>query len=235
MKWLSNAYHEGILDPEFAIMNKEQAMARNASGHVVLTAMTPYEAAALTLGYQEEGRTDMWIPLAGLQADPDSPVLVPTNTNNPMFYVVPKNLPERKVRAVLNWLDKGLHKSPEQWIAEGMAGEELEFVLQWFGREDLLSEPIFSSDRLQEPALAHFERVSGEWQNTDVQKQGFPQADRLFSRGEYAELNGQIHRKKIEVIMGKLSLEEWRQFINELQESLEYQAMMSELSVLLDE
>ncbi|WP_438431498.1 stalk domain-containing protein [Gorillibacterium sp. sgz500922] len=237
LQWLARAYADGLIDREFALLTADQAHDRLAAGKTGLGALTIRDAATLTLDTQRRNpnRFDQWAPLASLRANAQSAAVAPWNVKDVGMYIISKQTDSGKIKQLLAWLEQritGAGSASAAALGSDAAAADLNQAT--FGSPKLLPETVRSEAAFAHGLKEDYQRAVDAWSQVTYQGKWLANADALFSRGTYAELNGKLVQMKIKVVMGAASLEEWRTYVTSLKASTEYRAMMDDLQKLAD-
>lgn len=229
LNWLADAYRDGLLHPEFAVMTKDQIGAQLADGKVGLAAMTIGEAASLT---SDEA---VWLPLSSIRADDGASPAAPWNSGGDGAYiltVMARQTPEQ----LLEWLNHGYEMTlRDGWAeVEGWSPADQSAVDSLFGQPDMLRHNEQLS-QLPDTVREQYEAAVQQWRSVSYEGTALPEANLLWSTGQYVELHDKLQQARIKVVMGAMSLAQWDSFVKEYVQSEDYQAMMADLSALLAE
>lgn len=235
LTWLTNAYADGILDKEFALHQPHQMEAKIREGKVAVTSMKVSDAARYSTNQVEGGSEGLWTPIPGLRTE-DSSLVVPWNSLGNGSYFIPVNADNETVDRLLGWLDEGLRLSREgQWEeTAAVSGTDLAVLENVFGFSNLSASSTVSSVSSPDSLVNQYREAITSWENAEMESPGWLPTDLIFSKGDYAELNAELTSRKVAVIVGSLSVDEWRKYIDNLQQSDEYQEMMGRLSALVE-
>ncbi|MCR2802767.1 stalk domain-containing protein [Paenibacillus soyae] len=227
LQWLAKAYADGLLDEDFAVMSAGQTEQRLTNNQAGLAAMTIDEAARLT------GDKAAWLPLGTLKAASTSKPIAPWLTNGSGAYIV-SAMTKDDPAELLKWLDYDIEMTLEnKWSElEGWQRADQEAVDSLFGKPDMLQNNM-SLEQLPTKVRDQYEAAVKEWRTISYEDSLLPEAGVLRSSWTYDELNQELMRNKVQFITGEMSLEEWNAYINKLQKSETYKAMIAELEKLL--
>ncbi|WP_276354105.1 stalk domain-containing protein [Cohnella caldifontis] len=227
LEWLARAYADGVIDKEFPIITQEQAMDRVREGRAGMASLRLDEAASLS-----EGATD-WTPLSGVKADALASPIAPWSNQNAGVYIVTKMAkipPER----ILSWLEQGVKQFADGGEAEpnGVTEADRPVLRSLFGTSDLLKD-AGSLPNLSSAERDAYAAAVKEWRNVSYADADVPGIAKLWSTGKYADLNAQLERFKIKVILGAASIDDWNRQVQKMTASEEYREMMDELNDLV--
>lgn len=230
LQWLARAYEEGLIDKEFAVLTSDQALNRIKDNRSGVASLTLDDAASLSVGNVE------WTPLSGLKADAFSDPIAPWTTQDAGTYIVTK-MSKTEPERILAWLERGIEKTGNgEWEKEEALGSPLtppdrSALRSLFGSSDLRQD-IGGLPNLSDADRDAYTAAIETWRKTAYKGTAVPGIDRLWSSGQYADLNRKLEQMKIKVIMGAASIEEWNGYVQELVASDEYKQMMSDLNDL---
>lgn len=227
LQWLSRAYKEGLLDPDFAVMSSDQVKQKIASGQAGLAAMTIEEAA----GFTEEQA--VWLPLPVVQATASSAPIVPWSSQGAGAYVI-STMSKDDPAIILDWLEYGMTMTLEdKWPElEDWTPADQTAVHALFGQPDMLKNNA-QLDELPSNIQAQYKSAVEQWRKVSYEDRLIPEAGVLRSSQEYGEILFQLEQKKIEFIVGAITLEQWNSYIQDMTKSQNYNDMMAELQALL--
>lgn len=228
LQWLARAYKDGLLDPDFAVMSSDQVKQKIASGQAGLAAMTIEEAA----GFTEEQA--VWLPLSVIQASASSSPIAPWSSQGAGAYVI-SSMSKDDPAVILDWLEYGMTMTLEnKWSElEDWTSADQTAVHALFGQPDMLKNNT-QLDNLPSDIQDQYESAVEQWRKVSYEDRLIPEAGVLRSTPEYAELFFDLERKKIEFIVGAISLEQWNSYVQDMTKSQNYKDMMAELQELLD-
>lgn len=227
LQWLAKAYEEGLVDPEYALLDSQQAFDRMQGDRVGLGSVTIEQAASLS------GDDAVWVPSGTLKADSTSAAVAPWNSAGNGSYII-SVMARQDPDLLLNWLNHGVETTlNDGWSKlEGWSEADQAAVNSLFGQPDLLEHnPVI--DSLPEKTRVLYEESVKQWRKISYKDSTLPEAEQLWSRGNYAELMNEMNMHKTKVIMGALSIDEWKAYQQELVTTELYQTMMKELNTLL--
>ncbi len=233
LQWLARAYEEGLIDKEFAVMTIDQASNRLRGNHAGVASLSLAEAASLSSGSVD------WTPLSGLKADASSAPIAPWATQDAGTYIVTK-MSKVEPKRILAWLERGIEMSEDRkWEEVEAPGSTLtssdrSALRSLFGSSDL-QQDVSGLPNLSDTERDAYTAAIKTWQGTSYEGTNVPGSDRLWSSGQYADLNSKLIQMKIKVIMGAATIEEWNGYVKELVTSDDYKQMMAELNGLVVE
>lgn len=229
LQWLARAYSEGLIDPEFALLTRDQAASKIRDNRSGVAALTLNDAASLSVGNVD------WTPLSGLQADVFSDPISPWATQDAGTYIVTK-MSKVEPERILAWLEQGIERTADgKWEEQDALGSSDRSALRsLFGTSDL-RQIIGELPNLTDAERETYSAAIDTWRKTPYEGTAIPGIDRLWSSGQFAELNRKLEQMKIKVVMGAASIQDWNDYVQELVASDEYQQMMAELGRLAAE
>ncbi|ALS27114.1 ABC transporter substrate-binding protein [Paenibacillus sp. 32O-W] len=226
LAWLARAYADGLIDPEFPVLNKSQFAQRLSAHTAGIAAVTVAEAGALSAGDAD------WTPLSDLKAGVSGKPVSPWNTSHDMYIIssMSKNDPHK----LLEWLDRGfaMAESGEWERMPGFGMDDRTAAGYLFGRPDLAN-VIDGLDSLSNEQKETYRTAVQTWRRTSYEGQTLPQAEALWRSGQFAEINSNLELYKLKVILGQASLDDWNQYIARLTASSDYRNMMNVLNKLV--
>ncbi|MNH98032.1 Lipoprotein LipO precursor [compost metagenome] len=235
LQWLARAYAEGLIDKEFAVLSESQVTERLNQGHTGLAALTVNQAAQLTVEKETDtNKLAWWVPLAGLKANASSAAIAPWNQYGSGLYIIPRNVSPDKAVKILTWLDRGIEmRESGQWEkASGLTESDHAAVANLFGQSGGLTQG--ETLKPLSPALrAPYQESIKAWQAVTYKGASLPQANLIWSNGDYADINSKLEQLKVKFIMGALSIEQWDQHVEKLVTSEGYRSMMKKLNELV--
>lgn len=235
--WLARAYENGVLDPEAPIVKDEHVTERLLQNRAGAAALTLDQAAALMA---DSDLTDkwapIWVPLPSLGTETTEPV-APWNAEGSGTYIIPRTVPHDKAMKILEWLDQGLamQQSGEWERVPGMEEADRSAVANLFGSTDLLQSFGSPVQQLPDAVRQRYEETVADWRQASYERKTLPKADRVLRNKEYIQMNEELEKLKVHVIIGKATLEDWDRHIEEMKKSDTYRRMMAELQALLSE
>ncbi|GAA3407885.1 stalk domain-containing protein [Paenibacillus hodogayensis] len=232
LQWLANAYKDGLIDKEFAIISKEQLNGRLSQGRTGMAAMRPEEAAKLTTdGSAAAGQLQEWTPLPALQREGSTERFAPWSKEGAGLYIIPRTVSSDKAVRLLEWLDRGLEQSRSgQWSSvPGVTEDDLVVADSVFGKESAIG-GSGSFEKLRPQVRSVYEKVIASWDKVSYAGSLSSTVSAASAQGEYTEMNRKLNQVKIKAIMGGITLEQWNAYIAEMQASEPYKAMMAQLN-----
>ncbi|WP_214629457.1 stalk domain-containing protein [Paenibacillus agaridevorans] len=227
LQWLAKAYQEGLVDPEFAVLGSQQVIERLENDSAGLASLTIEQAA-------EQSEDDaVWVPLGSLKADSSSASIAPWNSAGNGSYIITA-MAKEDPDLLLQWLNYGIETTLKGgWSKlEGWSAADQAAVNSLFGQPDLLQHnPVL--DALPEKVLDQYKASVEQWRKVSYEDSAFPEAELLWSQGKYIELRDELNMNKTKVIMGAISIDEWKTYQQKLVATDSYRAMMKELNELL--
>ncbi|SMF78089.1 ABC-type glycerol-3-phosphate transport system, substrate-binding protein [Paenibacillus uliginis N3/975] len=228
LEWLTRAYAQGLINKDFATIDPETAMEGVKKKNVGLAVLKFDEAAKLTLDKQGS-----WTPLSGLKASSNAPEIAPWNSAGGGMYIVSRMAKVDAVK-VLEWLDRGIEMSETgKWAEiEGLKEGDRSAIQNLFGRNDLLKSNALLNDLAPETQKLYKEAAT-RWHNISYKGQTLPEANLLWSQGQHTEFIHKLNDMKIKVIMGKVSLSEWDEYVKKMASSEDYKTMIRDFNKLI--
>jgi ABC-type glycerol-3-phosphate transport system substrate-binding protein len=227
LQWLAKAYKERLVDPEFALLDSEQAIDRMQGDRVGLGALTVEQAA--TLGDDDA----VWVPLGTLKTNATGIAVAPWNSAGSGSYIITV-MARQDPDILLQWLNYGMETTLKDcWSKiEGWSDADQAAVNSLFGQPDQLKHnPVI--DSLPEKTRELYESSVEQWRKISYKDSSLPEAELLWSQGKYVELMNEMNMHKTKVIMGAMSIDDWKAYQQELVSTDPYQSMMKELNALL--
>ncbi|WP_167859266.1 extracellular solute-binding protein [Paenibacillus cymbidii] len=128
LKWLYQAYAEGLAAKDFPVVNAEQAQQLMNDGRAGLAAMTLAEARETEKRLQETNPRAKLTPLVSLRA-PGGEAVVPLTAGNGGSFAVPRQVTAAKLPLVLAFLDRVYALAESGAAAEGAGLNEQDRAL----------------------------------------------------------------------------------------------------------
>lgn len=229
LKWLADSYAEGLIDKEFAVMTPDQVYQKLVRGQTGAAGLTLTQAADLTrdIRVPSSDRMDEWVPLHTLKADAQATQIAPWNTSNVGVYFIPVTVEPVKAKKLLGML--------EGWAAakSGLSPAAAATLGPLLGSADPLPPAVLGESSMSDDLKEDYRKAVASWSDISYTGKYLANSQAVFSTGRYAELNRELVKLKIMVIMGAASLEDWQAHIAKMQQSTDYKAMMKELQQLV--
>jgi|GEM_PF-1119479 len=231
LAWLTRAYEEGLIDKEFPVLSSEQAMDRLHDNRAGIATLSLNDTASLSADKVN------WIPLTGLKADSLGTPIAPWATQDAGTYIVTK-MSKIDPKLILAWLERGIEISENsEWDKADAPGGPLTVsdrsaIRSLFGSSDLLQD-VDGLPSLSDTDRDAYEAAIKEWRNTSYEGTLVPGIDKLWSSGQYAELNSKLEQLKIKVILGMESIDSWNKYVQEMTASDAYKQMIADLNQLV--
>ncbi|MDF2837358.1 MAG: transporter substrate-binding protein, partial [Paenibacillus sp.] len=133
LQWLAKAYKEGLVDPEFAVVDSQQALDRMQGERVGLGSLTIEQAASLS------DDDAVWVPLGTLKANSTSAAIAPWNSAGNGSYII-SVMARQDPDVLLQWLNYGIETTMNDgWSKlEGWSDADQAAVNSLFGQPDQL-------------------------------------------------------------------------------------------------
>ncbi|KKO52822.1 stalk domain-containing protein [Paenibacillus sp. DMB20] len=228
LEWLGRANAAGLLNKDFATVDRETAVDAVKKGKTGLAVLKFDDAAKMTLDNMGH-----WTPVSGLRAGAGATEIAPWNSAGGGVYIV-SSMSKAEPAKALEWLNRGMEMTETgAWNnVDGLDAADRSAIENLFGRKNLLT----SNPRLE--ALAPetrvlYEQAAQRWHKTSYKGQTLPEASSLWSRGLHAESINKLNEMKVKVIMGKASLKEWDEYVKKMAASDEYKSMIKDLNKLV--
>lgn len=197
LEWLSRAYEEGILDPEFAVKGPEQAVRSFQEGSAGMMALSLADMLTSESKLLEHSEYADLTPLISLQRDSEgTPITADQPAADGLFFI--------DTRASKVELEQALT------VSDALASLEFEAEL----------EPELEDVLAQRDEVAAQLKANSVDNNELLPKLTPDQQAILF------EFSREMTTMKIKVIMGAASIEQWDEFILELKEDPTYIEIM---------
>lgn len=227
LQWLAKAYEEGLVDPEFAVLDSQQALDRMQGDRVGLGSVTIEQAASFS------DDDAVWVPLGTLKAASTSSEVAPWNSAGNGSYII-SVMARQDPGVLLQWLNYGMETTlNDGWSKlEDWSDADQAAVNSLFGQPDLLAHNP-AIDSLPEKTRELYEASVKQWRKVTYADSTLPEAELLWSQGKYFKLMNQMNMQKTKVIMGALSIDDWKAYQQELVTTDTYKEMMGDLNDLL--
>lgn len=227
LEWLSNAYTEGLLDPEFAMYGSQQVFERIEANTVGLSSLTIEQAAAFS------NDDAVWVPLGLIKSDSTSDPVAPWNVSGKGSYFI-TTMAKSDPDLLLQWLNYGITMTlNDGWKnLDGWTDADHVAVNSLFGQPDMLQQNP-ELDSLSENIRKQYEATVSEWRTVSYEETDFPEAELLRRQSKYAEIDYELNQYKTKAITGEISMDEWKAYQQQLVKTDLYRSMMQELNELL--
>jgi ABC-type glycerol-3-phosphate transport system substrate-binding protein len=229
LKWLADSYADGLIDKEFVVMTPDQVYQKLVRGQTGAAGLTLTQAADLTrdIRVPSSDRMDEWVPLHTLKADAQAAQIAPWNTSNVGVYFIPVTVEPAKAKKLLGVL--------EGWASakSGLSPDAAAALGPLLGSPDPLPPAVLGESSMSDNLKEDYRKAVASWNGISYTGKYLAKSQAVFSTGRYAELNRELIKLKVMVIVGAASLEDWQAHIAKMQQSADYKAMMKELQQLV--
>ncbi len=211
--WLNKLYTEGLLDPEFAVRTPEAALQAFQHNKFGVTAMKLQDAANAELAMKHP-----LTPLVSLKSSAGRQAVTAQQSAFDGAYYMSKFSRKEQIDGALTLMEK-LHE-----LAEDKTEDT---VLRIAARELVGSNEVILDHASQATKKRYNEIVASRKQIPTkplYEQQLYTGLDNK-QRAILSELNSEILKQKVKVIMGASSIDEWDQFIKNLQQSEDYKTI----------
>lgn len=242
--WLSNAYKEGLIPQDFAIMKVSQVLdlvANNKAGMMANTLANQWRG---TEPLRKAGISD-----ARMQAVPylivgENKKYAPMNSNATLT-VIPKKVPEAKMKRILKFVDYTRSEEGNRLMKYGLEGQHYKMengeVVVLVAEKDLKSTNLSGFSGFYEK----YGRAKTGGQPADFLEMNKKIIDARLAAASLdigahlvsdtnakvgKDINKRIQDVKTQVIMGKLPITAWDDMVNKLKTDAEYQKIITEMN-----
>ncbi|WP_139995031.1 extracellular solute-binding protein [Paenibacillus paridis] len=244
LEWLQNAYNEGLIPKDFALLKHDQAKDLVYAGKAGIFPDKPNQIPMMVKELQAAGKVDAdleWTPYL----ESANGKYASKGTGHFGMFVISKSVKEDKVKKLLAFLDYGASDEGHELAAYGMEGEDFtkdgdNYVLTEAASKDLsfqFMQNIFMKyDKygnlgtgLAAEKLEHERTLIDQAADASVSN---PSSGLITETGSKlgSDYDKKIQDLKTKVIMGKASLEDWDALVAELQADQTYQKIILEMN-----
>lgn len=243
--WLNKAYNEKLISPDFAIMKQSQATDDVTGGKAGIIGATMQPQWKYTEPNLKKNPKADFYPLPYLIGE--SGKWAPKDTGFYGMFVIPKSVPEAKVKKILAFMDYGFSDegsdlanfgfkdihyteqdgfkvSTDQAVKDMVAQNVLG---QLFGKFDKYSRAFLTG--IPKPMYDRNVTVIDERAKVSIADPTIGLESETFQKvGK--DIAKKVQDMKTKVIMGKETIEAWDDFVNKLKSDADYQKIIQEMN-----
>ncbi|XID90781.1 stalk domain-containing protein [Paenibacillaceae bacterium WGS1546] len=220
LEWLVEAYKNGYLNPEFAVMSEEQMIRSIEEGKAGIAELSLREAAELNRAFAEAGTDAVLAPLVGLQSPGGKPLL-PAGPIYAGVMAVSQQVSEGELPAVLKVLD-AIYAPPGSANGLPEPGEAVKTFLgrdadpsDWFG-----DVPNFDAESFAK-RLEEWERSGAVWDASLPGWLDHRQKEAIVKR------HGEVIETKTKLVMGAEPFTIWDELVERIETDADYRNVMA--------
>ncbi|SFK98360.1 putative aldouronate transport system substrate-binding protein [Paenibacillus sp. 1_12] len=246
--YLNKLYKNGLIPLEFPVMKENQFWEIATSGRAGLTSETPEALFRYTMDQWKKDPSVEWTPMLSLASRAGDKPYVTQNTGFNGVLAVPKTVSEEKMKAILKFIDFGSGgegmdlalygiKNVHYTVVDGLKVANDKAVADSIGTASwgkMFSTPVLD---LWQYAAGMPKEMYQRNMKIAEQKAKFSTGDPaigLVSDTELkvgADYTKKIADTKVQVIIGKISLEEWSTFVDMLKKDPTYTRITDEINI----
>ncbi|OMF27217.1 hypothetical protein BK133_19755 [Paenibacillus sp. FSL H8-0548] len=244
LEWLNNAYEEGLIPQDFALLKHDQAKDMVYAGKAGIFPDKPNQIPTMVKELQAAGKADAdleWTPYL----ESENGKYASKGTGHFGMFVIMKSVKEEKVRKLLEFLDYGASDEGHELAAYGIEGEDFtkdgdNYVLTESASNDLsfqFMQNIFMKyDKygnlgtgIAAEKLKHERGLIDQAAEVSVSN---PASGLITETGSKlgSDYDKRIQDLKTKIIMSKAALEDWDKLVAELQTDPNYQKIITEIN-----
>lgn len=244
--WIKNAYDAGLFPPDFVILKFSQVKDILHSGKAGGGGFSMNNALTRTIEIQKVDPKADLIPLAYLKG-PNGNKYVPSGAPYYGFFLIPKKVPEAKVKKILEFLDyghspegnelaiygiKGVHFKEEngrrvltEQFNKDKVGEGFQYIFMKLSDEQVLGDPSTTS----EETYKRNQEILNERKKVVLEDPALgliSEANTKF----WPDIKKKVDDMRTKVILGQVTIEDYDQFINQLKGDQSLQKIIKEMN-----
>jgi putative aldouronate transport system substrate-binding protein len=245
-------YDEGLIPSDYVVMKDDQFWELATSGRAGLTSETIEALWRWTYDQWKRDPEVEWLPLVSLAASADSEQFVTQYRGYIGVLAIPKKVPEEKVRKILELLDFGASEEGGTLSLYGIEGvhytvEDGFYVTTEQAVKDSVGVGAFGKIFMRYDPYMYAFAPGMTKEVFERNKQIIDERGKISvpdpSVGLVSETDikaGADYTKKIDdlktqIIMGKLDISAWDQFVNDLKQDATYQKIIEEMNAAYQE
>jgi putative aldouronate transport system substrate-binding protein len=244
LEWLRNAYNDGLIPQDFALLKHDQAKDMVYAGKAGIFPDKPNQIPAMVKELKAAGKADAdleWTPYL----ESANGKYASKGTGHFGLFVIPKSVNEDKVKKLLAFLDYGASDEGHELATYGMEGQDFtkdgdNYVLT----ESAANDPSF---QFMQNIFMKYDKYGNlgtalpaeklEYERTLIDQAAEasianPASGLITETGSKlgSDYDKKIQDMKTKVIMNKASLEQWDALVAELQADASYQQIITEMN-----
>ncbi|NHN33061.1 extracellular solute-binding protein [Paenibacillus agricola] len=246
--YLNKLYKEGLIPQDFPVMKENQYWELATSGRAGLTQETPEALFRYTMDQWKKDPKVEWTPMLSLAPKAGGKPHVSQSTGMNGVLAIPKTVPEEKMKAILKFIDYGSGgegldltlygiKDVHYTVTDGLKLANDKAVADSVGTGSwgkMFSTPVadlwqYAAGMPKEVYQRNMKLVEEKSKiSTGDPSIGLVSETELKMGADYTK---KIADTKTQVIIGKIPMEEWDKYVEQLKKDANYQKIIEEINI----